>query len=89
MGARRADIRMQFLVEAAVLCLAGGVAGLGLGVVLGTLLSHFVMRHVAMVPPWALGAALLVPALTGLGFGLYPAAKAAKLDPIEALRTEN
>jgi putative ABC transport system permease protein len=58
----------------------------GLG--LGSLLSHLVMKHLGTVPPWAILSALAVPAFTGLLFGLYPAAKASKLDPIEALRYE-
>jgi putative ABC transport system permease protein len=87
-GARRRDILVQFLVEATVLCLAGGVLGLAVGATLGTLLSRLVMHHVGGIPPWSLAAALLVPAAVGLAFGIYPAHKAAKLDPIESLRYE-
>jgi putative ABC transport system permease protein len=87
-GARRKHILTQFLIEAIILCTVGGLIGLLLGMGLGTLISHFVMKHVGAVPAWAILSALIVPATTGLIFGLYPAAKASKLDPIEALRYE-
>jgi putative ABC transport system permease protein len=87
-GARRRTILVQFLVEAVILCALGGLIGLVLGVGLGSLLSHFLMRHLGGIPLWALLASLGVPALVGLGFGIYPANKAAKLDPIESLRYE-
>jgi putative ABC transport system permease protein len=87
-GARRRTILVQFLVEATMLCVLGGIIGLVLGLSLGSILSHFLMKHMGAVPPWALASALLVPALVGLIFGLYPANKAAKLDPIESLRYE-
>ena len=87
-GARRRTILIQFLVEAVILCTLGGLIGLLLGLGLGSLLSHYLMKHMGVVPPWALLASLGVPALVGLGFGIYPANKAAKLDPIESLRYE-
>ena len=88
LGARRRNILMQFLIEAMVLCLVGGVIGLALGLSLGGILSHALLKHLGTVPTWAIAAAFLVPAVVGLTFGLYPAAKASKLDPIEALRYE-
>jgi putative ABC transport system permease protein len=88
LGARRKDIRAQFLLEAAALCVAGGVLGILLGAAAGTLMSRLLMGQVGALPPGPLAAALAVPALVGLGFGLYPAAKAAKLDPAESLRHE-
>jgi len=87
-GARRWDLLVQFLVEAVVLCVAGGILGAVLGLGLGTLLSRVALKHVGTVPPWTLVAALGVPALVGLAFGLYPAHKAAKLDAIDSLRYE-
>ncbi|MDR3670179.1 MAG: ABC transporter permease [Holophaga sp.] len=88
LGARRRDLLAQFLIEASALCTAGGILGLALGAGLGTLLSRLVMHHVGSIPLWSLAAALLGPALVGLAFGIYPARKAARLDPIESLRYE-
>jgi putative ABC transport system permease protein len=87
LGARRREILWQFLVEAATLTLIGGAIGmlLGGGVALGV--KQF-SPIPASVPLWAIAAALGASIITGIGFGLYPAAKAARLDPIEALRYE-
>lgn len=87
-GAKRKDVLLQFLVEAAFLCIAGGAMGILLGFILGAALGKALFGAVGMVPLWAVIAAFAVPAAIGLVFGLYPAAKASKLDPIEALRYE-
>jgi putative ABC transport system permease protein len=89
LGARRQDILAQFLVEATVLGVLGGVAGIGLGYAVSMLASSLVPGFpAAHVPMWAVVLAFFFAASIGVFFGLYPAAKAARLDPIEALRYE-
>ena len=87
-GAKRSDVMLQFLIEAAFLCVAGGAMGICLGFVLGAVLGKALFGAMGLVPLWAVVAAFAVPAAIGLIFGLYPAAKASRLDPIEALRYE-
>ena len=87
LGARRRHIIVQFLVETVVLSVSGGLIGLLLGVLIPMAVSRmFDMQTV--VTPWSLGLAFGISAFVGIVFGLYPAIRAADLDPVEALRRE-
>jgi len=89
LGARRSDILLQFLIEAVVLALIGGVIGLLLGYGIGMLVAHLVPAfRGSFVPWWAVVLAFGFSGGVGVIFGIAPAAKAAALDPIEALRYE-
>jgi ABC-type antimicrobial peptide transport system, permease component len=89
LGARRRDILMQFLIEAVTLALIGGTIGLLLGYGIGMLVAHAVPAfRGAHVPLWAVVLAFGFSGGVGVIFGIVPAAKAAALDPIEALRYE-
>jgi putative ABC transport system permease protein len=87
-GAKGADIRAQFLVEAVVLAVAGGILGIGLGVGIQQAVAKFAGWPV-LVSTSSVSLAFLFSALIGVTFGFYPALKASRLDPIEALRYES
>ncbi len=87
-GAKRKDVLAQFLIEAALLSLFGGVAGIVLGYIVGAILGNALVGTVGTIPIWAVLCAFGVPAVIGVVFGLYPAWKASRLDPIESLRYE-
>src|SRR3954463_10531114 len=91
-GARPGAILLQFLVEAIMLCLLGGALGLLLGQGLTSAVATFLPKEVKMdrivIPPSAILLAFTFSAGVGLIFGMFPAIKAARLDPIEALRHE-
>jgi ABC-type antimicrobial peptide transport system permease subunit len=86
-GARARDILRQFLVEAVVLCLVGGAVGILLGHG-GSIVVRRVLHWPVQTSPTAIAAAVIVSAGVGIIFGYYPAWKASRLDPIEALRYE-
>ena len=90
-GARRRDILLQFLVEATVVSVLGGLIGMGLGTGLSRLFSQFEVNGqqlATLVTPDAVILSFTVSAAVGLFFGIYPAMRAAQLHPIEALRYE-
>ena len=87
LGATRGEILFQFLVEAATLTVLGGLCGMALGAVISWGIRSF-SPIPAEIPLWSIFAAIIASAVTGIFFGLYPANRAAKLDPVEALRYE-
>jgi len=86
-GARQQDIRWQFLAEAITLTCFGGVAGLALAIG-GLRILERQLGWTLALPLTAVGAALGTSVVLGIAFGLWPAQRAARLDPIEALRYE-
>ena len=87
LGARRAEILFQFLMEAAFLTSAGGLLGIALGASIGWTV-HLVSGFPISLPWWSFAIGLGFSAAVGIFFGMYPAVKASRLDPIEALRYE-
>ncbi len=86
-GARREDVIRQFLTESLLVCLLGGVCGVALGAGLAAMLRTFT-AFPADVRWWAAALGVIFSSSVGLFFGIYPAMKAADLDPVEALRSE-
>ena len=86
-GARQQDVVNQFLVESVVLCCAGGAGGIALAWCISWLLARFTPLP-SSFPLWAPVVALSLSTVIGVFFGIYPARRAGRLDPIEALRTE-
>jgi len=87
-GATRRDIVFQFLCEAMTLTGVGGVFGILLAIATSYLVAAFFPSLPASIPPWAVITGFTVSVAIGLIFGVWPARKAAHLDPIEALRYE-
>jgi len=86
-GAREKDILLQFLTEAIVLSALGGLIGIGVGIAASKLISYFAGWQ-TLISSGAIALAFLFSSSVGVFFGFYPARKASKLDPIEALRYE-
>ncbi|MCB2377163.1 ABC transporter permease [Hymenobacter sp. BT635] len=88
LGATSRQIRQQFLIEAIVICVLGGLLGIILGVTMGNSISLFIGEGAFLVPWFWMSMGLAICIAVGLASGYYPASKAAGLDPIESLRYE-
>ena len=87
LGAKKRDIILQFLIETVILSGTGGAIGVVIGVAIPILISRFA-NMMTIVTPWAPMLAFSISALIGIVFGIYPALRAANMDPVEALRHE-
>ena len=87
LGAKRSDVMLQILIEAVSLSVVGGAMGVGLGAAVTALLSR-VFEISLTITPFYVGLALVVSSVVGIASGWYPAARAARLDPVVALRAE-
>lgn len=87
LGAKNSSIRLQFIIESVLLCLVGGILGIVVGLILGAIAAS-ILGYSATAPVAAMIISVAFSMVIGIFFGYYPAGKAAKLDPIEALRYE-
>ncbi len=87
-GARQSDIRQQFLIEAVLVCLLGGLLGIGLALLLGSMIGRFASDFQVLFSTASIVAAFACSTLIGVAFGFLPARNAAQLDPVEALARE-
>ena len=88
LGARQRDVLLQFLIESATMALLGGAIGVWVGVIVAKLITLIVGFPTSGAALWAILLGLFLATAVGIFFGVYPASKAAKLDPVVALRAE-
>jgi putative ABC transport system permease protein len=88
LGATPLRIRQQFVIEAIVVCLLGGVGGVILGIIIGNLISSAIGIDAFVIPWFWMFVGMTICVFVGLFSGWYPASKASRLDPIESLRFE-
>ena len=86
-GARGIDISNQFLIESVIISLTGGIIGIILGEIISAL-ATIIFHLPTSVPGWSIAVSFIVCTIIGVGFGYFPARKAARMDPIEAIRYE-
>ena len=86
-GARGIDISNQFLIESVIISLTGGIIGISLGEIISAL-ATMIFHLPTSVPGWSITVSFIVCTIIGVGFGYFPARKAARMDPIEAIRYE-
>ena len=87
-GARQSNILQQFLIEAVLLCVMGGIIGVGLSFVIGSVFDKFVQGFEMVFSNASIVVALLTSSFIGIAFGYMPARSASKLNPIDALSRE-
>ncbi len=87
LGAKKRDIILQFLIETVILSGTGGLIGVGIGVIIPVIISR-IADMITIVTPWAPLLAFSISGFVGIVFGIYPALRAANMDPVEALRHE-
>jgi len=88
LGAKQRHITMQFLIETTVISLTGGLIGVGIGTGFAAVLPALVPSYPTSITSWSVILSFAVSGMIGIGFGLYPAVMAARMNPIEALRHE-
>ena len=88
LGATRSNILLQFLTEAVIICVIGGLVGVILGTSIGFIIANFALESKFVVPWLWMSLGIIVCIVVGVFSGLYPALKASRMDPIESLRYE-